>query len=116
MLGCSSAVTDARGNVIEDTVVFTVEGTPHCPFCNAIVERYSNYCPTCKESFRWVSKKVPCWRCGGRKTCPVCKGSGTGEHSRWCYFCYDPKVDRGTGYCQECDDDGFVTYGESINR
>ena len=101
IIGIPILMYEMKFEVDEESVWFSREGVPHCPYCFKIVEHYTGFCQRCNRYFRWMDKQVVCWHCGGQKECPVCRGSG--YYPNWyvpgeeqCYNC------QGSGICQFC--------------
>jgi hypothetical protein len=109
---------EMKFEVDEDSVWFSVEGIPHCPYCFKIVsyvEPDTGYCSRCERSFRWMDKQVVCWHCGGQKVCQTCKG--TRMYPYWyvkgdsdCYDCM------GRGSCRFCLPHSATDYVEGNIR
>jgi len=138
LIGIPILAYKLKFEVDERAVIFSVQGTPHCPYCYRIVEPHIGYCRQCQRRHRWMDGEVKCWYCYGRKLCPICNGSGNQVYTdeelpHACYGCYGveyiprpptasgeprpPKeVWRSEGYCPHCNDRGYVFWGCSNIR
>jgi len=117
--------------VDERAVIFSADGTPHCPYCYRIVRPHQDVCPykheepeegDCGHRFRWVSRETVCWFCGGTGHCPECRGTGlifTYEYKPQpvnpCKTCEEGVYGyAGRGKCPVCGGLGWIEHGNSI--